>query len=185
VPRELLARGATAPTLGHANERLRRALTAAGYSSLEYYEVDSTGFVLATPLEQINEDGTPKAGAERWVTEVKPLPLRGMTLRRYFDALLHANPGRFRVMLFLVSDQKPEYREGDFTLQAFREDLRGASPSLPPNLRDIAFSVNHRCDVLVYEFQQYAVGEPARLVRRELTKRDLDVTGVLATLRKE
>lgn len=181
----LLARGAAAPTLDYVAERLRRALYAAGYSALEYYEVGDNGFVLATPLEQISENGVPKSGAERWITDIKPLSLRGMTLRRYLEALTHANPGYFRAMFFVITDQKIEFREGDFTLREFRGGLHGASPSLPPELRGVALSGNHRCDVLVYEFQQYAVGEPARLNRRVLPKTDLDVTGIRAALRRK
>ena len=67
--RTLLVRDAA--TLGDVAERLTTALEGLGYSEHSFYRAPG-GFVLATRLEQIEFDGTPKAEPLRWSAVLPP-----------------------------------------------------------------------------------------------------------------
>jgi prepilin-type N-terminal cleavage/methylation domain-containing protein len=65
VPRDLLLGEKEAPLLGEVDVALDSAFRQAGYVEKSYYSVPS-GFAIASRLEQINQDGTPKDAADRW-----------------------------------------------------------------------------------------------------------------------
>ena len=69
LDRTLLARNAA--TLGDVAERLTTALAGLGYSERSFYRAPG-GFALATRLEQIEFNGTPKAEPLRWSAGLPP-----------------------------------------------------------------------------------------------------------------
>ena len=55
---------------------------------------------MASRIEQITPDGAP--AADRWSLEVAPIGEH--TLQGYFKALFYARPGRYRVIVFVVTN---------------------------------------------------------------------------------
>lgn len=53
------------------NDYFKSRFRQAGYSSVSYY-VTNGGFAIATPVEGVNCDGTPKQNSERWVSAQSP-----------------------------------------------------------------------------------------------------------------
>ena len=56
---------------------------------------------MVTRLEQYEEDGTSKVPPDRWSVDV--LPLRTFSLSDYIRALFQANPGYYRIIIFVVT----------------------------------------------------------------------------------
>src|SRR5262245_11928754 len=86
--------------LRDVDRRLSAALRQAGYDEGSYHAVPG-GFSLTARLEQIDSDGTPKRGIDRWA--VAPGPLHEFSLSSYLNALLRSGPGLFRVIVFVVT----------------------------------------------------------------------------------
>ncbi|MGB2863641.1 MAG: hypothetical protein WBC05_09985, partial [Sedimentisphaerales bacterium] len=86
--------------LRDVDNRLSRALDIAGYVEKSYYAAPD-GFALVARLEQINPDGTPKSGSDRWAVEVRPL--HRFSLSGYLRALFKSDPGYFRIIVFIVT----------------------------------------------------------------------------------
>jgi hypothetical protein len=89
--------------LGDANVILQNALRRTGYDTVSYLAVPH-GFALVTRIEQIDNTGEPKPGASRWSLEVQPLGFRKFSLSAYLHAQFYADPGRYRVLAFVVTD---------------------------------------------------------------------------------
>jgi hypothetical protein len=143
--------------LGHVDFALQRALNTGGYLTFSYYTVPE-GFALATQLEQINEDRTPKQPARnRWSTEL--VPLNEFSLGGYFKALFRANPGFFRVIVFVVTSQP--FSESDATVS--REEaiawLDRGNKWLPERIKLRPFTPAHNVTALIYEFEKSKVVE--------------------------
>lgn len=148
LPREFFA---SAKFLRDVESKLSAALTSSGYATPSHYAVPG-GFALVTQLEQINDNGTPKSPPNRWATiTVRPTHF---TLAEYLTALLRANPGRFRIIVFIVTT-KP-FKE-DTTTVITREQamqwLPGGVQRLPSSIGDEPFTSEHLCTALVYEFE--------------------------------
>ena len=144
-------------TLGDAAERLDRALGQARYEPPAYYAIPG-GFAMATRMEQIQEDGTPVDDALRWSTEVPPRKIK--SLGDYLRALLSAPEGFYRVIVFTFTDRpvatsSVEVSEADAL--AWGSD---GGDRLPDSVASQPFTRQHRCLVLVYEFQKVAGSEP-------------------------
>jgi hypothetical protein len=82
--------------------RLEAAFDQAGYGEIAYYFVPK-GFAIVSRLEQIKPDGTPLDVPDRWSREIAPPPV--YSLRAYIEALFSANPGHFRVVVFIVTSE--------------------------------------------------------------------------------
>jgi hypothetical protein len=144
-------------TLGDAAERLERGLMDARYELPGYYAIPG-GFAMATRMEQIEPDGTPLADELRWSTQLPPR--RISSLGDYLKALFTAPEGYYRVIVFTVTDQpvaagaaKPSEAEANAWSAS-------GGDRLPQAIASQAFSRNHRCLVLVYEFRKLAGSEP-------------------------
>ena len=89
------------------------------------------GFALVTRLEQIRPDGTPLDPPDRWSAEVGPV--RQFNLRTILRALFTANPGYFRILVFVAtphpfnqSDEEVRREEAVAWLQEGMSWLPGA-----------------------------------------------------------
>lgn len=149
VERTLLAEDNA--TLGSMANRLEVALTLAGYSERSFFAAPN-GFVLATRLEQIEFDGTPRPDESRWS---HALPRREIfSLRDYMVALFTAPEGHYRVIVFVVSDEPFAPSDEDVTESEARGWLHGGVERLPPEVANIAISDEHACSALVYQFKK-------------------------------
>ena len=160
VPNNFLLRSETEqPTLADIESRIRSALDAAGYTEKSYYAVPD-GFALVTRLEQIEVDGTPKAGVERWALAIGPL--RDFSLVAYLRALFTANVGYFRVIVFVVTPHPFSYSNARIGRNDAIEWLRYGLNRLPPSIGEKAYTSYHYCTALIYEFEKNDVEEKAR-----------------------
>lgn len=136
------------PTLGFAAERIEAALGTAGYYERSYFHAPE-GFALATRLERINGDGTPKAGSERWLIEMTPVSV--FSPYEYLRALFTARPGYYRIIVFVVStpfSQSPE----TISREAAEMWLVEGANKLPRAIAAREFTEDHLCTALIYEF---------------------------------
>jgi hypothetical protein len=125
------------------------ALGAAGYSERSYYAVVD-GFALATRIEQIDADGTPKPPPARFALDPQPVSL--WRFNDYLQALIKGVPGYYRVLVFVLTDasfrasgQRPT------EAQAIAFVSAGANV-LPPEVGALPFAPAVNCTVLIYEF---------------------------------
>lgn len=136
--------------LHQVDGKLSDALLSCEYAEKSYYSVPG-GFALVTRLEQINADGTPKALQDRW--SVKTSPMRDFSLSAYIKALFGARPGRFRIIVFVVTDHA--FSQAPVPLK--REEAMAWLPAglnrLPPSIGQLSYSPSHSCSALIYEFE--------------------------------
>lgn len=144
--------------LGDVDSRLTDAINACGYSERYYYAVPE-GFALVTRLEQINEDGTSKAPPERWAPDLEPL--HTFSLKAYLKALFMANPGLFRVFVFVVTPLPFGHSGAGISKDEIDEWTKCGLNTLPPEIGHRPFTADCRCTVLVYEFEQSEPGAEA------------------------
>jgi prepilin-type N-terminal cleavage/methylation domain-containing protein len=145
-------------TLKDMARELDGALDKAGYNEKSYYSVPN-GFALVSRLEQLNDDGSPKDPPDRWKIEVTRSVKFSLT--DYLKALFTAQRGRFRLIVFVVTDapfvtdqQKSPGRE-----EAMGWLATGAT-SLPDEIGTIEFSAGYDVIALIYEFDQETPDHP-------------------------
>ncbi|MEI6638222.1 MAG: hypothetical protein FDX02_04535 [Chlorobium sp.] len=131
---------------------LRSALDNCGYSESSYYAVPG-GFAIATRIEQMNKNGTPKPEENRWSLKTAPInPFSDFSA--YMSALFKGNPGYYRVIVFVITPNgfsqgatepgKAEV-EGWFT---------GGFNILPADVGRKSYTDDYRCTALIYEFKK-------------------------------
>jgi hypothetical protein len=171
VPRSFL----TAPTgmggqLADVSGRLLAALDLCGYSEHSFYAVPD-GFALVTQLEQINPDGTPKQAPARWAADVPPL--RSFSMSDYLKALFTANPGYYRIIVFVVTSHPFSQAEAAVGREEAERWLASGLNQLPDTIGKLPFSEAVACTALIYEFEQREAGkEPVILIPSDLTGTD-------------
>jgi len=180
--RELFARAGTSPSvLADIDDILGLALDQCGYVERSYYFAPG-GFALATRLERIHPDGKPFEPPDRWSGE--PGRLHSFDLKAYLRALFTADPGTYRVIVFVVSDlpfrpldRPPSYAE-------VRGWLSGGLTALPPEIGQRPYTPGHRVTALVYEFRRDRGGsEPVFVEESRLSGLDhLQKARILAML---
>jgi len=157
-------------SLAEISARLVTALEQCGYVEKSFYAVPE-GFALATQLEQIDADGTSKPAPDRW--SVKVNPLRVFSLTDYLKALFTANPGRYRVIVFVVTSHPFSQSDASVSQQEAQSWLSSGLNTLPKSIGDLAFTSEYTCTALVYEFEEPSSGNtPVIQVPSELTGRD-------------
>lgn len=146
--------------LYYVKEALRAALESCGYFEKSYYSVP-VGFTMVTRLEQINRDGTSKEPPERWAVEAQPFSKFSLTA--YLIALFAANPGYYRIIVFIVTP----YPFSQTDIRVSREEaldwLWGGLNELPDSIGQIEYSEEYTCTALIYEFEQPNPGELGEL----------------------
>ena len=155
IPNDLVVAGASAPTFEVVRDRLARALDAAGYHQRSLFAVPR-GFAVVTQLERIDSAGVP-AGSGRWqVSETSG----AFSLVAYLKRLLYAEPGRYRLVVLIVSD-RPFSASGGYLTASEASDLasRGVN-ALPQDVADERYSPRHLCTALIYEFRKVPDAPP-------------------------
>jgi hypothetical protein len=148
----LFADAAKSMTLADVNDTLEKALTKAGYVEKSYYQVPD-GFALVTRLEKINEDGSPKPEEVRWVGAKEKQ--RIFSISDYLKQLFTANPGYYRIIVFIVTSQAFS-QDGEQTVS--REEamnwLTEGNVQLPDSIAKKNYTKQHKCTALVYQFER-------------------------------
>ncbi len=168
-------------TLGDVAGRLTKALAGRGYSERSFYHAPG-GFVLATRLEQIDLDGTPKAGRQRWSAKLPPREI--FSLSGFINALFSAPEGHYRVIVFVVNDQ-PFSTSGRTASQADALAwVRGGLNRLPPSIAKAPLNGAHDGTALIYQFRK--VGQSGAVLANPdgaaPAVQHLERSGVLAAL---
>lgn len=141
--------------LGSVFDRIVSTLSHAGISNGEWsaYAIGEDGFAIATRIEHIGDNGMPVQ--PRW--NVNPGAGKGFprTIGEFLHALLAADPGRYRVMLIVVTDRSLQSLK-DPNLPATPESLKklisGGEDRIPDKIRALEAGDSRRCVVLIYEF---------------------------------
>ncbi len=150
-------------TLGDVNRILHKAITSCGYYEKSYYAVPD-GFALATIMEQMDPNtAAPLPPPDRWEADVSGL--EDFNLVKYLEALIFGKTGSFRVFVFVVTPVAFSTTGATVSQEEAREWLSTGMNKLPRSLRELPFTEEHQCTVLIYEFEQRDHGE-ARFVER-------------------
>lgn len=183
LDRDLLARPAPPSSFGEVAGRLLAALGECGYHDRSFYGVPG-GFALATRLEQIEPDGTPRAEPERWSHAV-PAP-EVFDLGSFFRALFSAPEGHYRVLVFVAREGSVPLGDAEIDRETADAWAIGGDLELPAELAARPWGADHRVTVLIYQFQITGLhGEPvahpdgAPPVARQLAR-----TGLVEALRR-
>jgi hypothetical protein len=178
LPRSLLNSQAT---VGEETDAIIAALERNGYVERSFYGTPAPGVALITRLERINDDGSPASGSVRWPAgQYQSDPAN---LAQFLRGLFYADPGRYRVIVFIIQGQ-PFTQDPDktFSGKQAEELLPSGANVLPPEVaqRPVAES---NCTALIYEFAND--GTAMRKVESHLTGRQhLEKAGLLAALEK-
>lgn len=151
-------------SLETVSQQLETELENHGYSS-GFFCVPG-GFALMTKLERIRADKKSYPGDARYLTDPQGLlDLHdGFSLSRVFDALLNADPGRYRMLIFYVTD-RPVTPTNQPPTAAILTLPDSAPDELPLDFDGLPYTAAHRVRVLVYEFARPALGAAPSLVR--------------------
>lgn len=179
LERTLVAGAAT--SLGEVADRLTTALGNLGYSEHGFYAVPG-GFALATRLEQIEFDGTPKPEPLRWSSALPPREL--FSLSDFVRALFAAPVGHYRVIVFVVNDQ-PFAASGEPVSGEEALAWVGAGLNrLPESIAARPFGERHAGTAMIYQFQKTGHEQEPRANPdgAESAARQLERSGILAAL---
>jgi len=163
VPEQLVIKSSE-ETLGAIYDRLRTALSRAQISNDEtaVYGVGSDGFAIVTHVEHIDDHGVP--ADPRW--SIQPAQRIPTTLAELWSDLIHATPGRYRVIILVVTSRSLNSLKAprtQATAQGMSTLLRQGEDTLPSELRQVQGTADRRCVAVVYEFQRTNDSEPKAL----------------------
>ena len=148
--------------LKEINERITTALDSSGYTEKSYFSAPD-GFAMVTRLEQIERDGTPKKPPARWAVEVGPL--QEFSLSTYLNALFTANPGFYRLIVFIVTPHPFSQKKAEVSRDEAMDWLADGLNRLPTSIGDRELTNQYSCTALIYEFEQPEPKKPAALKR--------------------
>jgi hypothetical protein len=179
IPRELLVGNAAHPSLGTVAQAIESAFQEAGYGEKSYYSVPG-GFAMASQIEQINQDGSPKDSMYRWSSETP----RIRTLDAYLNALFTAPLGYYRVIVFVITSKAFPQRDVEVTSEESKRWVKRGLNKLPEEIGNQEYSSAHSCTALIYEFKQ--TGKHVQLMDpSQITgKTHLNKAGLMAAFAK-
>ncbi|MEX2497486.1 MAG: hypothetical protein WD397_01260 [Wenzhouxiangellaceae bacterium] len=166
-------------TLGQLDEQLGQALSGAGYVERSYFSVPD-GFALVTRLEQIGPDGTPLDPPDRWSADAGPV--RQFDLRTVLRALFTANPGYFRILVFVVSPHPFNQSKEMVRREEAMEWLQEGMNRLPSAVARGRYTSIFRTTVLVYEFEKSEFSDPLLISGRLTARTHLQRSGLLPSI---
>jgi len=155
VPPDLIFPSRT-ETLGSVFDRIKAALRKGEIYEWSIYGIGRDGFAVVAKIEQIQDDGKPKPGNERW--QIDTYPRESFTLQAYLRALIIGNPGRYRVIVLLVTSRN--LTDGDEPTVEMMARLVKGMQELPGEIREVAVGGALSCYALVYEFRRTAEEHP-------------------------
>lgn len=179
VPNNLIYRDLQHPlTFAVLAERMERALDVAGYNHRAYYHVPD-GFAMVTQVEKIEDDASSSA-ENRWqrISDQKTF-----SLSHYIYNLVNSKPGKYRVLVFVVTDI-PFSLNGDSIGPAVAQEwVFGGRVFLPRGMQSTVYDVRHRTTALIYEFARPPKIDPYLVIPSSQTGREhLLKSGIWAAL---
>jgi hypothetical protein len=150
IPRELLKKKQGPTRLRDIDKEITEALKQNGYYESSYYSIPE-GFALATRIEQIEEDGSPKKEPHRWNLKLQPI---NFSLANYLKRLFLATPGYYRIIVFVITPYALAQSTSEPTpIQAIKWFSAGYN-LLPESIGNKEFSQSYACTALIYEFER-------------------------------
>jgi hypothetical protein len=178
IPREMVVGRKAHPLLRDAEAALAAAFVSCGYGEKSYHPIPD-GFAMASRVEQINADGAP--AANRWSLEVSPIS--EYSLEGYFKALFYARPGRYRVIVFVVTNHPFSQTEEKVDREEAGKWTSHGMNKLPKEIGDREYSDDYACTALIYEFRLSGNGKTDFVEPSQMTGRThLEKAGILAAL---
>src|SRR5262249_38596515 len=113
------------------------ALEFNGYVERSFLRTEAGGVALVTRLERINDDGSSAVGHNRWSVGQRH-PASTYELASFLRGLFYADPGRYRVIVFILQDLPFSQSSQSITEKDARAWLRGGANILPPGARGTA-----------------------------------------------
>lgn len=162
VPGSLLAAGRSLDRLGGVDTILGAALERTGYAEKSYWAVPR-GFALATRLEQIDANGRPKPPPARWSAET-PRLAGEFSLSAYLRALFTADPGYYRIVVFIVTDALFSESDRSVSSEEARSWVAKGLNALPESIASQPYGPSVVCTAMIYEFERRAGSEAQPLV---------------------
>jgi hypothetical protein len=162
LPRDAVVARPGVRSQADAADVLVTALEARGYLERGFFRVPE-GFALATRLERIGVDGSPAPEDERWQKGNAP---GEFSLATILQRLAGAPPGRFRVLVFVVTPAPFGASGTPVSGEVAEAWVSSGFNQLPREFRDVAVTAETACTVLVYEFERLPVEDVARQVQR-------------------
>lgn len=151
-------------SLGDMERQLRRALTRAGYGEVGFFQTKG-GFALATRMERITRGGVPYAGDKRWQINAGGLIdlSQGVSLATLRSALGHADPGRYRIIIFVVGTEPVSTTGTGMRSDVAQIMVVQGPPALPSKFDEVPVSPDVAVSALIYEFDRPAIGQDPQL----------------------
>jgi len=162
-------------------ERLETAFRNGGYSQTGYYSVPG-GFALVSRLEQFKPNGLPADGPYRWTEQIETPRIFSLD---YLAALIKGKVGRYRVIVFVVSNDFFSQASGkrvDSEL-ARKLAIEGAS-ALPESVGSLPYTDSHSCTALIYEFEKTVFDKPAEFKENSTLLAETHLQKILPYLRR-
>ena len=143
-----------AATYGDIERQLSAALRAAGYPARSYFATCG-GFALVTRVERLRRNGRPFPEPRRFVSiDGTHSTVEDFTLGGIINALLSVEGARFRVIVFLVTDQLVAFSEAPVdAATAERWVIRG-NANLAPSVSRTPLAQTYYAKALIYEFRK-------------------------------
>jgi PEGA domain len=158
-------------TLQNVAEHLGDALRNAGYwGKCSYYwlkDRHGPGFAIVTHIEHIQPDGKPVLD-QRWDFE---LPKYGpLTLDSLLGAIMHADPGRYRLLMLVVCKEPLVEQETPMTTHQVQELNAGPKWFADSPLKTVVPTEDFHLIAYVYEFERKSRSDnPTLMVSSNLT----------------
>jgi len=137
-------------SLFDAKNKIERTLKACGYYEKSYYRVEN-GFAIVTRIEKITETIEPYKEPERWKFDHK-IDEKPFSLKEYLHALFFADEGKYRIIVFVITDIPFHQSQDVMTVKEAENYLKAGSNILPTEFKDYPYTDSHSCTALVYEF---------------------------------
>lgn len=151
-------------SVGAVKRALEQELDRQGYARRSYYAVPG-GFAVATQAERFGRDGRPAAADKRWVLSPSALiELGDFSPGRLLAAFRNADPGRYRVLVFLVTTAVRTSANRSIALPEARDWIDNGADAIPAAISGIPLSPDHHFTVLIYEFARPAVASDPNFV---------------------
>ena len=159
VPRSLIENAGSTTRLADVAARLEGAFYQAGYGEMSWYRVPE-GFAIISRLEQLNSDGTPLQGDDRFSAELaRPRGLKALVTDLFF-----AREGHYRVIAFVVTPVPIQQSPQRLSRSRAAGLISSGADRLPKDTGSQLFTENHRCTAIIYEFVQRTADHHAEFV---------------------
>jgi hypothetical protein len=176
-------------TLQRLADRLTHALQEAGYGGgrCSYYWLDDLhgpGFAIVTHIEHIQPDGKPELN-QRWGFDLPRY--RTLTMGSLLRALIHADPGRYRLIALVVSRQPLIENATPMTSDQVVILNKGPSWLGDSPWKTVLATADFHLIAYVYEFERKSRSDdPVLMASSDLTaEQHLQSTGLYDDLKKD